>query len=39
MRVGPSKDDVMFANDYLIAMGEPTKLRTFEERAAAKVRA
>lgn len=39
MKVNPSKDDVMFANDFLIAMGEPTKLRVFEERSAAKVRA
>jgi voltage-gated potassium channel len=39
MHVNPSKDDVMHANDYLIAMGEPTKLRTFEERAVVKVRA
>jgi voltage-gated potassium channel len=39
MHVGPSKDDVMRADDYLIAMGEPAKLRQFEERAAPKVRA
>jgi voltage-gated potassium channel len=37
MRVNPSKDDVMYADDYLIAMGEPPKLRQLEERAAAKV--
>lgn len=39
MHVGPSKDDVMHADDYLIAMGEPAKLRLFEDRAAAKVQA
>jgi voltage-gated potassium channel len=39
MHVNPSKDDVMRADDYLIAMGEPAKLRQFEERAAAKVEA
>ena len=37
MHVGPSKDDIMRADDYLIAMGEPAKLRQFEERAATKV--
>ncbi len=35
MRVGPSRDDVMQAGDFLIAMGEPTAVRKLQERASA----
>ncbi len=38
MRVNPSRDDVMQAGDYLIAMGEPGALRKLEEKAAAATR-
>ncbi len=38
MRVSPSRDDVMRAGDYLIAMGEPAAVRKLEEAAAADIR-
>jgi voltage-gated potassium channel len=35
MHVGPSRDDVLHAGDFLIAMGEPASVRKLEETAAA----
>ncbi len=37
MRVNPSRDDVMRAGDFLIAMGEPAAVRKLEEMASATV--
>ncbi|HET8667005.1 MAG TPA: TrkA C-terminal domain-containing protein, partial [Terriglobales bacterium] len=38
MIVGPSKDDIMQAGDFLIAMGDASGLRKLEEEAIAKNR-
>ena len=38
MSVGPSKDDLMQPDDFLIVMGEPAAIRKFEEEAAARAR-
>ncbi len=35
MHVGPSRDDVMQAGDFLIVMGEPTAVRKLQDRASA----
>jgi voltage-gated potassium channel len=36
MMVGPSRDDIMQAGDFLIAMGDASGLRRLEEAAAGK---
>ncbi len=38
MKVNPSRDDLIEAGDYLIAMGEPASLRKLEAAAAAMTR-
>jgi voltage-gated potassium channel len=35
MHVGPSRDDLMHAGDFLIVMGEPAAVRRLEEMASA----